>query len=149
MSSAPSNSNIPNPDRVIVRHTASSILAKFLPNQRTHHKMDAARPTLRERGQGQPSYAESDASVESSLPTTPVNGARSVIVLGDEIEADQDDEILYADRKSTAGHGLRPKKSLNLSLKAIENGDKRTVSRHSVSQILCASEAHVIQIAMR
>jgi hypothetical protein len=38
--------------------------------------------------------------------------------------ADELDQIIYADRKSSAGHSLRPRKALTLSIKAAENADK-------------------------
>lgn len=134
MPNLPIPSTTTSPDRIVVRHTASSILAKFLPNQRTHHKMEAAGRSLRERALEQPSYAETDVSEDSSLPSTPIITSRADIQLGDELEAADEDEILYADRKSPAGHSLRPRQSLSLSLKASENGDKKATPISSVSR---------------
>jgi hypothetical protein len=97
------------------RNTASSLLARILPNQKFEHKMAAANHTLKPKA-----YAQYDGPGDQS--------------------ADELDQIIYADRKSLAGHSLRPRKSLALSMKAAENGDKTKSKAASVClSLFCLS----------
>lgn len=85
-----------NATRTPGRTTASSILAKFLPNSSLHHKMNSLRtkPKI--------SYAESEGS--QSEPQTPDANYRVV----DLDEEDDDDDIQFVSasrRRSTRGQG--------------------------------------------
>lgn len=99
------------------RNTASSLLARILPNQKIEHKMVAANHNLKPKAQV--SYAQYDGPGDQS--------------------ADELDQIIYADRKSSAGHSLRPRKSLTLSMKAIENGDKKSKAASVCLSLSCLS----------
>jgi hypothetical protein len=109
--------------RFVRRNTASSLLARILPNQNIEHKMATANHSLRPKAQV--AYAQSDGS-GSSPPQAPAKSSRKFIGVKDDKDqsADELDQIVYADRKSSAGHSLRPRQSLTLSIKAAENGDK-------------------------
>jgi len=131
----------PVPDRLVVRHTASSLLAKFLPNQRTEHKMSAAAHTLRTKAPV--SYAESDESADSPIV---VRTAQYVVSSEEEAE---DDEIIYTDRTSSGGHSLRARKSLNQSLKAYENGYTTPISVSLIWLILLLSYADKTSLRTR
>lgn len=112
------------------RNTASSLLAKILPNQNIEHKMATASRSLKPKGL---SYAQYDGS-GSSPPQTPERSSRRFTSVRDDKDqsADELDQIIYADRKSSAGHSLRPRKSLTLSVKAAQNGDKTKTKAASV-----------------
>jgi SNF2 family DNA or RNA helicase len=98
------------------RHeTASSVLAKFLPNSPTTHKMNSTHSL---RMKAPISYTELEGSL-SPLKTP----QRKVIDLLD--EEDSDDEIRFSQPRSS-GRSLRDRKSIGLSVKAIENASKRT-----------------------
>jgi hypothetical protein len=99
------------------------------PNQRIQHKMEVAGHALREKGSV--SYAEPDSPV---LFETPVRQQQAIVDLGEPVDEHDDEEMLYTTRRST-GRELRLRTSINLSLKASENGDKKSVSRPSVSHV--------------
>lgn len=109
--------------RSVRRNTASSLLARILPNQNIEHKMAATNHSLKPKAQV--TYAQYDGP-GSSPPQTPEKLGRKFTIVKDDRDqsADELDQIIYADRKSSAGHILRPRKSLTLSIKAAENGDK-------------------------
>jgi hypothetical protein len=121
-------------------NTASSLLARILPNQNFEHKMATATRGLKSRGF---SYAQYDGT-GSSPPQTHERSTQNYISVRDDKDesADELDQIIYADRKSSAGHSLRPRKSLTLSVKAAENGDKTKFKAASV----CLSVSSLINL---
>lgn len=120
-----SSSEIPT----VRRSTASSLLAKFLPNQKVEHKMAAAKNSLRSKLSI--SYAESAGSIPSAHPTQ--GKSRGELVVVDAVEESEDELIKYVERKSSGRHRLRPRSSLTLSLKAAENGDRNSTKATDVS----------------
>ena len=105
------------------RNTASSLFARILPNKNFEHKMATASHNLKSKTNV--AYAQYDGSGYSTLKTPDKSGRKFMSVKDDKDDsADELDQIIYADRKSSAGHRLRPRKSLTLSIKAAENGDK-------------------------
>jgi hypothetical protein len=119
---------IVNSDRPVVRRTASSLLAKFLPNKSTEHKMAASGPAL--RAKPRVSYAVSDSSASSESPSQDF-----VDLAADESEDDdEDDEIQYEKRKRPAGRALRPQKSVGPSLQ-VNFLDKASRSTNRISAI--------------
>lgn len=117
------NSNSPS----VWRSTASSILAKFLPNQNTEHKMAAGNHGLRTKTSI--SYAESDGSVNSPAQTPEKSRQSFVTIDGEDDVEDELDQIKYVERT------LRRRTTLAQSLKAAENGDKRTPQASQVRSI--------------
>jgi hypothetical protein len=113
------------------RSTASSLLARILPNQNIEHKMRSANHSLRRKAPV--TYAESNGSAPSPVHTPAKPTRKSIIIIDEEQSEDELDQIVYAERKSSAGHSLRPRKSLILSAKAAENGDKTKSKSASVS----------------
>jgi hypothetical protein len=82
------------PDRPVVRRTASSLLAKFLPNKTIEHKMALTGPTLRENPRV--SYATLDCSISLGSQSQDSNAGENE---SDEDEEEEDDEIQYEDHK--------------------------------------------------
>ncbi len=112
------------------RNTASSLLARILPNQNLEHKMAAAGHSL--RAQMPISYTESDTSATSPFSSS---ARPSHISLIDGAERpDDEDQIQYNERRSSAGHSLRPRGALTQSIKAAENGDKKKVGLANFSE---------------
>lgn len=105
------------------RNTVSSLFTRIFPNQNIEHKMATANHSLKPKAQV--TYAQYDGPGSSPLQT-PEKSSRKFIAIKDDSDqsADELDQIIYADRKSLAGHSLRPRKALTLSIKAAENGDK-------------------------
>ncbi|KAI9736385.1 MAG: hypothetical protein M1818_006118 [Claussenomyces sp. TS43310] len=101
-----------------VRRTASSLLAKFLPNSPLHHKMTTA-AVHSSRTRASASYAESEGSTPPSQ--SPVKSTPRLIDL---IDDEDEDEIQYTDRKSFAGHSLRSRKFLKKTLKPPGSADE-------------------------
>lgn len=108
---------------------ASSLLARILPNQNIEHKMASMNHSIRQKAPV--AYAESNASDPSPVQT-PVKPTRKSVTINDDQSEDELDQIVYAERKSSTGHSLRPRKSLTLSVKAAENGDKKNSKSASV-----------------
>jgi hypothetical protein len=99
------------------RNSAFSLLTRILPNQKIEHKMAEAIHGV--------TSARYDGSGSSPPQTPEKTGRKSTSVKEDRDQsADELDQNIYADRKSSAGHSLRPRKALTLSIKAAENGDK-------------------------
>ena len=112
------------------RHsTASSLLAKFLPNQRVEHKMAAAKPSLRSKPSI--SYAESEGSTPS-VPQTPEKSREGFVAIDAEEES-EDELIKYVERKSSGRHSLRSRRSLIMSSKAAENAERKANKATHVS----------------
>src|SRR4030088_3429167 len=98
---------IVSPDRPVVRRTASSLIAKFLPNQNIEHKMAATDRTL--RAKPRVSYAPSDSSAS---PGSQSQDFVDLVGNDTEDDEDEDDEIQYEERKRSARRFSRPRKSL-------------------------------------
>ncbi len=113
------------------RNTASSLLARILPNQNLEHKMATASRGLKSKAYV--ALTQYDGA-GSSPPQTPERSSLKFTSVKDDKDqsADELDQIIYADRKSSAGHSLRPRKSLTLSAKAAENGDRTKSKAASV-----------------
>lgn len=77
------------------------------------------------------SYAESKGSAPSAPPTP--EKSREEFVAVDAVEESEDELIKYVERKSSGRHSLRPRSSLTLSLKAAENGDRKSNKANDVS----------------
>src|SRR5580658_2725931 len=95
--------------RFVRRNTGSSLFARIFPKQNIEHKMATANHSPKSKTQV--TYAQYDGPGSSPLQT-PEKSSRKFITIKDDSDqsADELDQMIYADRKSSAGHSLRPRK---------------------------------------
>lgn len=104
----------------------------------------AAPRRLREKGKvtyiisdesdGGKSESSQDSAFGSPLKTAATRRRKFTDILSDD-EEDEEGELATTPppRVSSAGHVLRPHKDLHLSLRAIENGDKRKIKKRKLN----------------